>query len=493
MTALEAAVREGRLAPGERLPTVRGLAKDLRLSPVTVSAAYGALNRRGLLLTEGRLGTRVNPRPPIVPAPAGGRGGRRASRPRHRQSRPRSPAPPWARPAWPRREAAALRLPPGIRRSWPWPARTWPVTDATHAMAIVGGAMDGIERVLQAHLQPGDRVAVEDPGYTAVLDLLGALGLRPEPVPLDTSGCNRGRSHPRCDGERKACLVTPRAQNPTGAALSADRARDLRAVLAKHPEVLVVEDDHAGPVAGAAAVTDGSRSAPSMGGGALGVEVAGPDLRVGFLAGDEATVSRVEGRQALGSGWVSHILQETVVRLWKAPENVKRLQDAARIYEDRRLALLRAVRRRFLKAEGRSGLQRLDQRSRGSLGGGGPGRARLGRARGRAVSPGEPARDPRHHREPEGRPGRSASPSTSWPCSAREGVSPLPDLALRPRRCGAWSRNLCDTAARMRKPVLTSRLRVSAPPCSRNTRPWPRSTGRSTSARASRTSTARSS
>ena len=49
---------------------MRGLAKDLRLSPVTVSAAYGALNRRGLLLTEGRLGTRVNPRPPVsLPRP----------------------------------------------------------------------------------------------------------------------------------------------------------------------------------------------------------------------------------------------------------------------------------------------------------------------------------------------------------------------------------------------------------------------------------------
>ena len=89
----------------------------------------------------------------------------------------------------------------------------------------------------------------------------------------------------------------------------------------------------------------------------------GPDLRVAFLAGDEATVSRVEGRQALGSGWVSHILQEIVVRLWKDPETLKRLQDAGRTYEDRRLALLRAVRRRFLKAEGRSGAQRLDQRA----------------------------------------------------------------------------------------------------------------------------------
>ncbi len=357
MEALEAALRQGKLTPGERLPTVRGLAKELHLSPVTVSAAYGALNRRGLLLTEGRLGTRVNPRPPVsLPRPevvvAAGL----------RDLATGNPDP-----------DLLPRLGPGLRGTFERPRLYGaPAAHAallalaskdlarsgidTHNVAIVGGAMDGIERVLQAHLQPGDRVAVEDPGYTAVLDLLGALGLRPEPVPLDTFGMQPARLAAALRRGARACLLTPRAQNPTGAAMDGARARDIRAVLAKHPEVLAVEDDHAGPVAGAPALSAVPDRHPRW---AIVRSVSkwlGPDLRVGFLAGDEATVSRVLGRQALGSGWVSHMLQEAVVHLWKAPETVKRLQEAARIYEDRRRALLLAVRRKFLKAEGRSGL-----------------------------------------------------------------------------------------------------------------------------------------
>ena len=222
-------------------------------------------------------------------------------------------------------------------------------------LAIVGGAMDGIERVLQAHLRPGDRVAVEDPGYAAVLDLLGALGLKPEPVPLDDLGM---QPEPLREALRRgvaACILTPRAQNPTGAALSEQRGRELRTLLAAQDGVLVIEDDHAGPVAGEPAVTTiHGHPGPWVVVRSVSKWL-GPDLRLAFLAGDEATVARVEGRQSLGSGWVSHVLQELVVRLWKAPGAAARLREAARTYDERRHALLQAVRAHRLKAMGRSG------------------------------------------------------------------------------------------------------------------------------------------
>jgi DNA-binding transcriptional regulator YhcF (GntR family) len=56
---LLAAVASGELAPGERLPTVRGLAEELGLAPGTVARAYRELEASGTIETRGRAGTFV--------------------------------------------------------------------------------------------------------------------------------------------------------------------------------------------------------------------------------------------------------------------------------------------------------------------------------------------------------------------------------------------------------------------------------------------------
>src|SRR5262249_52827883 len=106
-------------------------------------------------------------------------------------------------------------------------------------IAITGGALDAIERALETELRPGDRVVVEDPVWPRIPDLLHALGLEVEPVPVHDPDAldlalRRGA---------KAVIVTPRGQNPTGAAVDRARGEALREVAARHREVLVIEDD----------------------------------------------------------------------------------------------------------------------------------------------------------------------------------------------------------------------------------------------------------
>src|SRR5215469_18058802 len=186
---------------------------------------------------------------------------------------------------------------------------------AAGALAVVGGAMDAIERVLQAHLRPGDVVGVEDPCYRGTLDLISALGLVAEPIPIDENGPTPQGMADALHAGIAAVIVTPRGQNPTGAALERKRAAALSALLARYRDVLLIEDDFTGPISGVPALTLSSgrerwavaRSVSKF---------LGPDLRLAFVAGDPLTVARVQGRQHLGPRWISHILQETVVALW---------------------------------------------------------------------------------------------------------------------------------------------------------------------------------
>src|SRR5207249_4176539 len=243
------------LAAGTPLPTVRDLAHALRVSPTTVAAAYRTLRVRGLVHAQGRRGTRVSPRPPLPIRPV-------APAPAHLRDLSLGNPDPALLPSLTRALARLPRRPGLYGEPANRPAllalagRQLEREGLPHdSLAIVGGALDGIERVLQAHLRPGDRVALEDPGYVAVFDLVAALGLVAEPVAIDDSGPLPDDLARALGSGVEGFIVTPRAQNPTGAAVDAARARELRAVLAKHPEVLVVEDDHAGPVAGAPAVS----------------------------------------------------------------------------------------------------------------------------------------------------------------------------------------------------------------------------------------------
>jgi DNA-binding transcriptional MocR family regulator len=355
VASVEAAVHAGQLVPGDALPTVRELAAELEVSPGTVAAAYAALRRRGLVVTAGRRGTRVSGRPPLPARPAPPR------RAGTRDLVSGNPDPELLPAIGP----VLAGLAPGVRlysESPNLPA----LVDLAHAqldedgvpagpIAVVSGALDGIERALAAHARPGDKVAVEDPGYPPVFDLLAALGLAPEPVRVDRGGPLPDALDRALAARPVALVATPRAQNPTGAALGAERAAELARVLDRHPEVLVLEDDHAGQVAGAPyrTLAAGRRRWAVV----RSVSKAlGPDLRLAVLRGDQDTVGRVEGRQLLGPGWVSHLLQATVAALWADPVTGRLLERAAGAYAERRSALVAALARHGIAGYGDSGL-----------------------------------------------------------------------------------------------------------------------------------------
>jgi DNA-binding transcriptional MocR family regulator len=354
--SVERGIRDGELTAGTRLPTVRSLASHRGISTATVASAYRELRRRGLVAGAGRLGTTIAPRVP--PSPRG---------------RPIVPAgvvdllsgnPDPA--LLPDLASAVVELPHepvlyGAAGSDPEllalaSARLDRDGVPSDHLTVVGGALDGIQLALLAHLRPGDRIAVEDPCYPGVIDLASALGLTVLPVAIDDRGPTAEGLARALRAGAVACALTPRAQNPYGSAIDAERADELRAVLARHPGVLVLEDDHAFDI------TERPCHSLCEPGRARWAHLRsvskslGPDLRLAIMAGDATTVARVEGRRLLAAGWVSHLLQRLVVRIWSDPGEADRAQQVAATYTRRRDALREALGARGIESHGRSGL-----------------------------------------------------------------------------------------------------------------------------------------
>ncbi|MEX0757615.1 MAG: aminotransferase class I/II-fold pyridoxal phosphate-dependent enzyme, partial [Acidimicrobiia bacterium] len=226
---------------------------------------------------------------------------------------------------------------------------------AVRKLTVTSGALDAIERILASRLRPGDAVAVERPGWSAVTDLVAALGLRSVGVAIDEAGMIPVALADRLSGV-EAVILTPRAQNPFGAAIDERRQLDLSEVLATRPDVLVIEDDHAGPIAGTPLYPlHAGRSRWAF---VQSVAKAlGPDLRLAFVTGDDLTLDRVSGRFGIGPGWVSRILQRAVASMVTDPGVNATLVQAVETYATRREALVDALRLAgFSGSTGRSGL-----------------------------------------------------------------------------------------------------------------------------------------
>ena len=361
--SIESGVLRGDWVSGAALPPIRVLADALHVSPATVARAYQELRQRGVVESEGRRGTRIRARPAL----AGSRAALRmpippgvldlsSGEPDLRLLPPLGPAlRAVSAEEWPNQGYASAVATPALIEAARLRLAADGVPMADAAITATSGTLDAIERLLSAHLRPGDAVAVEDPGWSNLSDLLAALGLRSLPIALDEHGAEPGSLAAALQSGARAVVLTVRAQNPTGAALTAERAAELRAVLAGRPDTLLIEDDHAAELAGVPLHCVG----PVTAGWAFirsASKPFGPDLRIAVVAGDETTVARVVGRMRLGTGWVSTVLQRLLLRLWQDDQVTAGIAAAAADYARRRHTLRDALLARGLTATGTTGI-----------------------------------------------------------------------------------------------------------------------------------------
>jgi DNA-binding transcriptional MocR family regulator len=353
--SVERGVADGALSPGAALPPVRALAERLEVSPGTVATAYKELRQRGIVVTRGRGGTVVAEAPAVA-----------SRRPPRVPSGLRDLAGGHPDPAFVPELPSSVRVAPGARSHRASPrlpeleslTREWFDRDGVPSgqVTFAHGALDCVGRLLSVELRPGDAVAMEDPGYHHLLDLVPALGLRMVPVAVDDEGMRPEALRDALRAGARAVVCSPRSQNPYGGCFSPRRRDALLDVLREAPDVLVVENDHAAEIAGVPLSSLTSGELPRWAQVRTVTKYLGTDLRWAALACDPTTLARHDGRLLLTSGWISHVLQEMVARLL-TDAGARLLVGAARdAYAERREALTGELRRRGIPAHGASGL-----------------------------------------------------------------------------------------------------------------------------------------
>lgn len=355
--SVRALVERGILRADDALPPVRTLADDLAVNRNTVVAAYRHLAAAGLVSGNGRAGTRVvgpipvaqegfaadtvlrdvgtgNPDPTLIPDPSAALA---------------------SMAGWPVLYGEPL-IDPGLEQ---W-ARSW-FADATQAvdqmaLTVTGGASDAIERLLGGALTRDDAVALEDPCFLASIHTVRLGGYRPVAVPVDAEGMTVAGLQAALDAGVRAVVCTPRAQNPTGASVSASRAAALRGVLAAHPYVLVIEDDHFSMLS---SQPYHSVIGPEHRRWALVRSVSkflGPDMCLAMAASDPDTADRLAQRLTPGTTWVSHLLQRLAHALVTDPHARRTIAEAGAHYRLRNAAFAAALRRHGLPTTHGDGL-----------------------------------------------------------------------------------------------------------------------------------------
>ena len=262
--AYREAIVERRLRSGQRLPSTRTLAADLRISRIPVLTAFEQLIAEGYFESRRGSGTFVAGTPPDDTPSLKRLSARRTVKGAGRRVVARQPATllrstpePWlggfgafrlSEPAvdhfplaiWSRLVARHSRTTTRDAMMYGSPMGSLPFRQAVAAylrtaravrceaeqIMVVSGSQQALEITARILVDPGDRVWVEEPGYGGARDALALAGARLVPVPVDASGLDVSAGIERCPRAR-AAYVTPSHQYPLGVTMTAARRMQL--------------------------------------------------------------------------------------------------------------------------------------------------------------------------------------------------------------------------------------------------------------------------
>jgi GntR family transcriptional regulator/MocR family aminotransferase len=382
--ALRAAVLEGQLRPGARFPASRELARRYGLSRGTIVSAFEQLKAEGYVNGNVGSGTYVSRVLPDQLLQVARRG---AARPPGRAHSPRRLSG-FARRVslFPASEPPPIRA---FRANQPaldlFPTALWaqltarrirrasmnlllrcdpmgygPLQDAVadylrtsrgvnciaEQVAIVSGVQEALDLVARLFLDPGDRVAMEDPGYVGATLVFEAAGAAIRPVPVDDEGLDLERG--QLDGVRLV-YVTPAHQYPLGVTMTLRRRLALLE-WARMSGALILEDDYD------AEFRFSGRPVPALQGlDRRGVvlfagsfsKVIFPSLRLGYLVVPLDLIDRLRATISVRS-WHAPLLNQAVLCDFLAEGHFGRhIRNMREIYAERRGVLLEHARSRL--------------------------------------------------------------------------------------------------------------------------------------------------
>lgn len=357
-TRFRAAIAEGILQPGDRIPAARALALELGLARGTVESAYALLTAEGYVEARGQAGTVVTPalarHAPVSPSPRpavthNNLGDAASSTKPFQMGIPALDA--FPRKVWARLAARAVRATqPADMIYPPWAGLpelriaiaaylqlSRGIDCSPSQIFITSGYRNSLELVTRALLQPGDNVWVEDPGYPPTSDLLQETGMTPVPVQVDAEGLMVSHGIASAP-QAKAAVVTPAHQSPLCVSLSLPRRLALLD-WATQAGAWIVEDDYDGEYRYVGrplpALKSLDRDGRVLYSGTFS-KVLFPALRLAYLVVPPAQVARFEHLSRTLAAAGPTLIQSMVADFMNEGHFARHIQRMRRLYAERR-------------------------------------------------------------------------------------------------------------------------------------------------------------